>query len=95
MRGKVEPWNCRAGQSLIIVRVDGTLAASFPMYSATHDWGSIENHFCVSPAIVSKLPCGNCSEKCNRAIHCRRGVRRCRLRLSIEIAEHRVVASCR
>src|SRR5580698_9967233 len=37
MRGKVEPWNCRAGQNSIIIRVDGTLAPCFPMYSATHD----------------------------------------------------------
>lgn len=44
MRGKVEPWNCRAGQNNVIVRVDGTLAPCFPMYSATYDWGAIENH---------------------------------------------------
>lgn len=44
LRGKVEPWNCRAGQNSIIIRVDGTLAPCFPMYSATHDWGVIENH---------------------------------------------------
>jgi len=44
MRGKVEPWNCRAGQNSLIIRVDGTLAPCFPMYSATHDWGTIENH---------------------------------------------------
>ena len=41
MRGKVEPWNCRAGQNSLIIRVDGTLAPCFPMYSATFDWGSI------------------------------------------------------
>ncbi len=44
MRGRVKPWNCRAGQNSLIVRVDGTLAPCFPMYSATHDWGAIENH---------------------------------------------------
>src|SRR5436190_20731177 len=43
-RGKVEPWNCRAGQNSLIIRVDGTLAPCFPMYSATHDWGTIEKH---------------------------------------------------
>ncbi|HEV2425336.1 MAG TPA: radical SAM protein [Terriglobia bacterium] len=42
MRGKLEPWNCRAGQNNVIVRVDGTLAPCFPMYSATYDWGVIE-----------------------------------------------------
>ncbi len=44
MRGKVEPWNCRAGQNSMIIRVDGTLAPCFPMYSATYDWGAIEHH---------------------------------------------------
>ncbi len=44
MRGKVEPWNCRAGQNSLIIRVDGTLAPCFPMYSAKYDWGAIENH---------------------------------------------------
>ncbi len=36
-------WGCRAGQSSLIVRVDGTLAPCFPTYSATHDWGTVEN----------------------------------------------------
>jgi MoaA/NifB/PqqE/SkfB family radical SAM enzyme len=43
MRGKLQDWNCRAGQNSIIIRVDGTLAPCFPMYSATYDWGTIEN----------------------------------------------------
>lgn len=42
MRGKVEPWSCRAGQNTLIIREDGTLAPCFPMYSATPDWGTIE-----------------------------------------------------
>jgi MoaA/NifB/PqqE/SkfB family radical SAM enzyme len=44
LRGKVEPWNCRAGQNSLIIRVDGSLAPCFPMYSATHDWGVVANH---------------------------------------------------
>ncbi len=36
-----EPWNCRAGMNTVIIRVDGTLAPCFPMYSATHDWGVV------------------------------------------------------
>lgn len=44
MRGKVEPWNCRAGQNNVIIRVDGTLAPCFPMYSATYDWGTVGQH---------------------------------------------------
>jgi len=58
LRGKVEPWNCRAGQNSIIIRVDGTLAPCFPMYSATHDWGVIENHkFDVSQLDKMKQSC--------------------------------------
>jgi MoaA/NifB/PqqE/SkfB family radical SAM enzyme len=41
MRGELEPWNCRAGQNTVIIRVDGTLAPCFPMYSATYDWGKV------------------------------------------------------
>jgi MoaA/NifB/PqqE/SkfB family radical SAM enzyme len=44
MRGKVQEWNCRAGFNSLIVRTDGTLAPCFPMYNATYDWGTIENH---------------------------------------------------
>jgi MoaA/NifB/PqqE/SkfB family radical SAM enzyme len=43
MRGAVEPWGCRAGQNTLIIRVDGTLAPCFPMYSATYDWGTVGN----------------------------------------------------
>jgi MoaA/NifB/PqqE/SkfB family radical SAM enzyme len=44
MRGEVEPWNCRAGQNSLIIRGDGSLAPCFPMYSATYDWGTVDNH---------------------------------------------------
>jgi MoaA/NifB/PqqE/SkfB family radical SAM enzyme len=44
MRGKVRPWNCRAGQNSMLIRTDGTIAPCFPLYSATYDWGTIENH---------------------------------------------------
>jgi MoaA/NifB/PqqE/SkfB family radical SAM enzyme len=44
MRGKLQEWNCRAGQNNVIVRVDGTLAPCFPMYSATYDWGVAGRH---------------------------------------------------
>ena len=40
MRGKIEPWGCKAGQNTLIIRTDGTLAPCFPMYSATFDWGT-------------------------------------------------------
>lgn len=44
LRGKVKPWNCRAGHNSLIIRVDGTLAPCFPMYSATYDWGVVGHH---------------------------------------------------
>jgi MoaA/NifB/PqqE/SkfB family radical SAM enzyme len=39
MRGKLQDWDCRAGQNSIIIRTDGTLAPCFPMYNASQDWG--------------------------------------------------------
>ncbi len=39
--GHSEPWNCRAGQNTLIIRVDGTLAPCFPMYNAVEDWGGV------------------------------------------------------
>ena len=44
MRGKLQEWNCRAGHNNVIIRVDGTLAPCFPMYSATYDWGVVGEH---------------------------------------------------
>jgi MoaA/NifB/PqqE/SkfB family radical SAM enzyme len=44
MRGKLQEWDCRAGQNSLIIRTDGTLAPCFPMYSATHDWGVVGTH---------------------------------------------------
>jgi hypothetical protein len=40
MRGKLQHWDCRAGQNSLIIRTDGTLAPCFPMYGATQDWGT-------------------------------------------------------
>ena len=58
MRGEVEPWNCRAGQNNVIIRVDGSLAPCFPMYSATYNWGTIGNHkFEVKQLDIMKKEC--------------------------------------
>ena len=43
-RGALQEWQCRAGQNNVVIRVNGTLGPCFPMYSATYDWGTIENH---------------------------------------------------
>ena len=44
MRGALQSWDCRAGQNSLIIRVDGSLAPCFPLYSATYNWGTVENH---------------------------------------------------
>ena len=44
MKGNHFPWNCRAGQNSMIVRVDGSLAPCFPMYTANYDWGTVDAH---------------------------------------------------
>ncbi len=42
LRGRLQRWDCRAGQNSIVIRTDGTLAPCFPLYSATYDWGRVE-----------------------------------------------------
>jgi len=41
MRGQLPPWGCLAGQNSCAIRIDGTLAPCFGLYSAREDWGSI------------------------------------------------------
>jgi MoaA/NifB/PqqE/SkfB family radical SAM enzyme len=67
MRGEVPPWQCRAGQNSLIIRTDGSLAPCFPMYSATHDWGTVGNHkFDVKQLDEMKQECTkHCLSTCN------------------------------
>jgi len=58
MRGKLQDWNCRAGQNALIIRTDGTLAPCFPMYSATCDWGVVgKPNFDVTQLTEVKRQC--------------------------------------
>jgi len=41
MRGRMEPWDCRAGQNAALIRTDGTLAPCFDLITYDHDWGRI------------------------------------------------------
>jgi MoaA/NifB/PqqE/SkfB family radical SAM enzyme len=70
MRGRLEPWNCRAGQNTMIIRVDGTLAPCFPMYSATHDWGVVGSpKFETDQLAEMKLSCEpNCFSTLNHIV---------------------------
>jgi MoaA/NifB/PqqE/SkfB family radical SAM enzyme len=67
MRGAVPPWDCRAGQNSLIIRTDGSLAPCFPMYSATHDWGTVGHHkFDVKQLDEMKVECTkHCLSTCN------------------------------
>lgn len=73
MRGEVEPWPCRAGQNMTIIRTDGTLAPCFPMYSSSYDWGSVGNHkYDVRQLDEMKKECSkHCLSTCNYILaHC-------------------------
>jgi len=65
-----DPWHCRAGQNTVIIRVDGTLAPCFPMYSATHDWGVVgEPRFDQGQLATMKTECEpNCFSTLNHIV---------------------------
>ena len=44
MRGRVRPWECRAGRNGALIRPDGTLSPCFDMITYEHDWGRIWEH---------------------------------------------------
>jgi MoaA/NifB/PqqE/SkfB family radical SAM enzyme len=44
MRGGIQDWQCRAGRNSLIIRVDGSLAPCFPLYSSSYDWGHAGKH---------------------------------------------------
>jgi MoaA/NifB/PqqE/SkfB family radical SAM enzyme len=58
MRGKLQEWNCRAGQNSLIIRTDGSLAPCFPLYSAKCDWGTAgEPKFASQGLVEIKKEC--------------------------------------
>jgi MoaA/NifB/PqqE/SkfB family radical SAM enzyme len=65
-----EPWNCRAGMNTLIIRVDGTLAPCFPMYSSTTDWGVVGAHkFDTDQLKEMKVTCEpNCYSTLNHIV---------------------------
>jgi hypothetical protein len=62
MRGRLQEWNCRAGQNSLIVRTDGSLAPCFPMYSAKCDWGTAGQPK-FDPEQLNELK-GGCQPRC-------------------------------
>jgi MoaA/NifB/PqqE/SkfB family radical SAM enzyme len=59
---ELDQWGCRAGLNSIIVRTDGTLAPCFPLYSANHDWGTIEAPK-MDPDQLKNMKC-ECEKNC-------------------------------
>ncbi len=41
MRGRMAPWDCRAGHNGALIRPDGTLSPCFDLITYDHDWGRI------------------------------------------------------
>ena len=41
MRGRISPWDCRAGHNGALIRPDGTLSPCFDLITYNHDWGRI------------------------------------------------------
>ncbi len=41
MRGRMRPWDCRAGHNGALIRPDGTLSPCFDLISYDNDWGRI------------------------------------------------------
>jgi MoaA/NifB/PqqE/SkfB family radical SAM enzyme len=70
MRGKVAPWACRAGQSSVIIRTDGTLAPCFTYYSDKTDWGTVgDPRFAVRELDRLKSTCtAHCLSTCQHTL---------------------------
>ncbi len=70
MRGDVTPWVCRAGQSSVIIRTDGTLAPCFTYFSDEYDWGRIAApHLDADELERRKRTCtGHCLSTCQHTL---------------------------
>jgi len=66
MRGRMRPWDCRAGKNGALIRPDGTLSPCFDMISHDHDWGRIwKPHFDMEELRRLKEKCLlHCSSTC-------------------------------
>jgi MoaA/NifB/PqqE/SkfB family radical SAM enzyme len=66
MRGRMQPWDCRAGHNGALIRTDGTLSPCFDLITYDHDWGRIwEPKFDEEELKEVKEKCLlNCSSTC-------------------------------
>jgi MoaA/NifB/PqqE/SkfB family radical SAM enzyme len=66
MRGRMRPWDCRAGHNGALIRPDGTLSPCFDLITYDGDWGRIwEPRFEPERLSALKEKClPNCSSTC-------------------------------
>ena len=66
MRGKMRPWDCRAGHNGALIRPDGSLSPCFDLITYDHDWGRIwEPNFEEEALRAVKEEClPRCSSTC-------------------------------
>jgi MoaA/NifB/PqqE/SkfB family radical SAM enzyme len=66
MRGRMQPWDCRAGHNGALIRTDGTLSPCFDLITYEHDWGRIGNPKFDKKELeeVKKNCLPNCSSTC-------------------------------
>ena len=70
MRGRMRPWDCRAGHNGALIRPDGTLSPCFDLITYDGDWGRIwEPRFEPERLRALKEKClPNCSSTCFHTI---------------------------
>jgi hypothetical protein len=51
VKSRLLPGDFHLIQNSLIIRVDGTLAPCYPMYSARHDWGVVDAHKLEAPQL--------------------------------------------
>ncbi len=66
MKGRMRPWDCRAGHNGALIRPDGSLSPCFDLITYDHDWGRIwEPKFDESELQAVKKKCmPYCSSTC-------------------------------
>ena len=68
IRHQLPHWPCRAGQLILIIRLDGTFAPCFELYGSTEDWGNIYDGPKFDPVKLArqKQECApHCLSTCN------------------------------
>jgi MoaA/NifB/PqqE/SkfB family radical SAM enzyme len=62
LRGGLEPWPCRAGMNMVVIRTNGTLAPCYPLLKSGDDWGSIACQKLDTGSLAARKQ--SCSRSC-------------------------------